>query len=747
MSTLINKILPIEGRRNILITSALPYVNNVPHLGNIIGCVLSADVYSRYCQQRGYNTLYICGTDEYGTATETKAKQEKCTPREICDKYYKIHSEVYEWFDIDFHYFGRTSTPKQTKIAQDIFLKLHKNNLLKEHVTKQYYCTQCNMYLADRFITGICPHCEYPKARGDQCDKCTKLINSINLKEAKCTICSSSPEIRSSKHLFLDLPSLEKQIDTWAKDSIKNGYWSDVAKSVTLNGWLKEGIQERCITRDLKWGTPVPKIMGDDYKDKVFYVWFDAPIGYISITANYTDDWKLWWQKNDKFKVEHFEFMAKDNVPFHSIIFPGTLIGTGGKWNLVNSICSTHYLNYQDQKFSKSNEIGVFGNHAKETNIPVEVWRYYLLSIRPEQNDSKFFWSDLVNANNNELLNNLGNFVNRILKFSYVNFDQKVPCRDKGEWEDIDLTKTDSDFISEVNETLKEYIECLEKIKLKEGLAKCLKLSRIGNGYFQKEKPWVLIKNDKSRCKTVVNISVQLVYTVCSVLGPYLPSFSKQVLAQLNIDVPVKSLPIYKEFNICGVSEEHKLGTPVPIFRKISNKELKEYQKKFAGKKDIMFPVDLRVGQILNVVDHPTNEKLYIFKIDVGDRFRQIVGGVKKTYPDKDELVGKKVIVVVNLESKSVSKIVSNGMLLAETKKRLLHLLEPPSDSVIGTQLVLEKANILGNVDNTLDYQTVKKYLKEIKVDSDHHIQVREYNFLVSGCVLLSKIGKGAKIS
>ena len=259
-------VLPIKGKRNVLITSALPYVNNVPHLGNIIGCVLSADVFSRYCKQRGYNTLYICGTDEYGTATETKAKQEGCTPREICDKYFKIHYEVYKWFDIDFNYFGRTSTPKQTEIAQGIFLKLYEKKLLHEHETKQYHCQKCEMFLADRFVYGICPHCSDPKARGDQCDACTKLINSINLKDAKCTVCNSSPIVKTSNHLFLDLPELQSVIGSWAKDSIDKGQWSDVAKSITLKGWLKEGIKERCITRDLKWGTPVP-LKG--YEDKV----------------------------------------------------------------------------------------------------------------------------------------------------------------------------------------------------------------------------------------------------------------------------------------------------------------------------------------------------------------------------------------------------------------------------------------------------------------------------------------------
>lgn len=272
-----------KDNKNILITSALPYVNNIPHLGNIIGCVLSADVYSRFCRLINYNSIYICGTDEYGTATEIKARQEKLTPKQICDKYNEIHQQIYKWFDIDFDYFGRTSTESQTKIAQDIFMNLHKNDMLEEQTMVQIWCENCSMFLSDRYVNGTCPLCQYEDANGDQCDKCGKLLNPVELVEPKCALCSHSPENKNSKHLFLKLGKLQPELEEFIGSKEVEGDWGNNTKTIT-HTWLKQGLKSRCITRDLKWGTQVPL---EEYKDKVFYVWFDAPIGYISITAEY----------------------------------------------------------------------------------------------------------------------------------------------------------------------------------------------------------------------------------------------------------------------------------------------------------------------------------------------------------------------------------------------------------------------------------------------------------------------------
>lgn len=387
-------VLPVPGVDNYLITSALPYVNNVrfgaapapapafgcgsgrapltalqvPHLGNIIGCVLSADVFARYCRSRGRNVLYICGTDEYGTATESKAQAEGTTPQAICDRYHAIHRDIYAWFGISFDYFGRTTAAQQTAISQDIFMQCYRNGYLDEQSVEQLFCASCNAFLADRFVEGTCPYadCQYAEARGDQCDKCGRLLNATELKQPRCarTVlrpdrrkCAETPVVRSSKHLFLALDRLQPAVERWSEHSARLGRWSTNAEHITRS-WLKEGLKPRCITRDLKWGVPVPL---EQYADKVLYVWFDAPIGYISITAAYTSEWRQWWLAMEpavsqllqldetdvlaaRPRVRLFQFMAKDNVPFHAIIFPSSLIGTRQPYTLLHHISATGAL-------------------------------------------------------------------------------------------------------------------------------------------------------------------------------------------------------------------------------------------------------------------------------------------------------------------------------------------------------------------------------------------------------------------
>ncbi|KAF9410928.1 putative methionine--tRNA ligase, cytoplasmic protein rar1, partial [Entomortierella beljakovae] len=327
--------LPIPGQRNVLITSALPYVNNVPHLGNIIGSTLSGDVYSRYQRIRGFNALYIGGTDEYGTATATTALVQGVGCQELCDKYHPIHKQCYEWLGIDFDKFGRTTTEEHVKISQDLILSLHKNGYLFEDYMLQLYCSHCDRFLADRFVEGTCPTCNYDDARGDQCDLCGSLINAIELIDPRCKLDGNTPIQRKSKHLFLDLEKLQPQCEEWFKKSSVEGNWSNNGKIIAQT-WLKEGLKPRCITRDMKWGVPVP-LKG--WEGKVLYVWFEAPVGYPSITANYTKDWEKWW-KNPK-DVKLYQFIGKDNVAFHGVIFPSSLMGTGDDWTLLNTLSTT----------------------------------------------------------------------------------------------------------------------------------------------------------------------------------------------------------------------------------------------------------------------------------------------------------------------------------------------------------------------------------------------------------------------
>ncbi|XP_040852248.1 methionine--tRNA ligase, cytoplasmic-like isoform X1 [Ochotona curzoniae] len=565
-----NPVLPVAGERNVLITSALPYVNNVPHLGNIIGCVLSADVFARYSRLRQWNTLYLCGTDEYGTATETKAMEEGLTPQEICDKYHTIHADIYQWFNISFDIFGRTTTPQQTKITQDIFQRLLSRGFVLQDTVEQLRCENCARFLADRFVEGVCPFCGYEEARGDQCDKCGKLINAVELKKPQCKVCRSSPVVKSSRHLFLDLPKLEERLEAWLGKTLPGSDWTPNARFI-IRSWLRDGLKPRCITRDLKWGTPVPL---EGFEDKVFYVWFDATIGYLSITANYTDQWERWWKNPEQ--VDLYQFMAKDNVPFHGLVFPCSALGAEDNYTLVKHLIATEYLNYEDGKFSKSRGVGVFGDMAQETGIPADIWRFYLLYIRPEGQDSAFSWTDMLLKNNSELLNNLGNFINRAGMFVSKFFGGAVP--------EMVLTPDDRRLLAHITLELQHYHQLLEKARIRDALRSILTISRHGNQYIQVNEPWKLIKGgeaDRQRAGTVTGMAVNIAALLSVMLQPYMPTVSATIQTQLQLS-PAACSVLPTNF-LCTLPAGHQIGTVSPLFQKLENDQIESLRQRFGG--------------------------------------------------------------------------------------------------------------------------------------------------------------------
>lgn len=564
-------ILPKDNERNILITSALPYVNNVPHLGNIIGSVLSADIYARFCKNRNYNCLFVCGTDEYGTATETKALEEKVTPKELCDKFHKIHKDVYDWFDIDFDYFGRTTTELQTEIAQDIFLKLHQNGYLEEQTQEQLYCETHKAFLADRYVEGRCPKCSYEDARGDQCDKCGNLLDPLELLEPRCKLDGAQPVRRHLTHVYLRLNALEPELREWVQQASEKGSWLKNSRTIT-NSWLKEGLEPRCITRDLVWGTPVPL---EKFHDKVLYVWFDATIGYVSITANYfkdrgVDGWRRWWQSEN---VDLYQFMGKDNVPFHTVVFPASQIGTRDPWTKLHHLNTTEYLQYESGKFSKSRGVGVFGNNAQELGIPPSVWRYYLASVRPESLDLHFSWDDLVAKNNSELLANLGNLVNRVVKFAIAKYAGVVP-----DYKTLDI-KGYAAFEEDVNGLLAAYIKAMEAVSLRRGLELAMAISARGNQFLQENKlDNSLFEQTPRVSDAVVGVALNLIYLVLAVVSPFMPATRDQICDILQ----APPLLITDKLELV-LQPGHNIGKAQYLFKRIEEGKVAQWRALYGG--------------------------------------------------------------------------------------------------------------------------------------------------------------------
>jgi methionyl-tRNA synthetase len=666
--------------KKILITSALPYVNNIPHLGNLIQ-VLSADVYARFCRLRGYDTLYVCGTDEYGTATETKAIEEGITPRELCDRYYKVHSEVYEWFNIAFDSFGRTSTPKHTEITQGIFLGLDSNGYIKEKTEEQTYCENCDRFLADRYVRGTCPHCGYTEARGDQCENCGKLLDPTDLVEPRCGVCGATPVVRETSHLYIDLPAIRPRLEEWMGRTSQEGAWARNAVQMT-QAWIRDGLHERAITRDLKWGIPVPK---KGYENKVFYVWFDAPIGYISITANLTNKWEQWWKNPDGVKL--VQFIGKDNIPFHTVIFPCSLIGSGQSWTLLHSMSSSEYLNYESGKFSKSQGVGVFGTDAVESGIPADVWRFYLFYNRPEKADSQFTWKDFQEKVNGELIGNLANLVNRTLTFLHRFFDGRVSATDLkdapgGGAEGAGMAGGGANdgsaiFWQEVEQAEKEILDALEKIELREGLRRIFTLSSLGNKRFQDEEPWKLVKEDREKTASLLRDLVYLIRDLAVLVHPYLPDTARRIHSFLGSEDAGA--------DVLGVlSGIEKVQAPELLFRKLEDEEIENFRLKFSGGQAMaqasqsvqkfLSRVDLRVARITQVEKHPKADKLYIETVDLGDETRQIVSGLVPYYR-AEELQGRSVLLVTNLESARLRGVESQGMLLAAQEGETVEVL------------------------------------------------------------------------
>lgn len=732
-----------------LITSALPYVNNIPHLGNLIQ-VLSADVFARFCRSRGYETLYVCGTDEYGTATETRAREEGITPQELCSRYYAIHTEIYEWFRISFDKWGRTSTPEQTEIVQDIFLKLHGAGFIRERTIEQLYSEKSGMFLADRYVHGICPRCGYGDARGDQCENCGALLDPTDLIDPRSALDGSTPVVRETTHLYIDLPAILPRLQAWMGEASVRGKWARNAVRMT-EAWIRDGLKERAITRDLKWGIPVP-LQG--FEDKVFYVWFDAPIGYISITATLTDQWESWWKNSEE--VELFQFLGKDNIPFHTVIFPSSLLGSGDDWTMLHHMSSTEYLNYEGGQFSKSKGVGVFGTDARDTGIPADVWRFYMFYNRPETSDYTFTWDDFQEKVNGELIGNLANLVNRTTTFLARYFDGAVA--DLGGAPADGAAHDSGAFWEEVRARERAISDSLEWAGLRDGFRGVFALSSYGNRVFQAAEPWKTRTTDPEGTHRLLSDLIYLVRDLAILIEPYMPGAAERIQAILGGSGGFGSSRGWKWEDLGQPRGISRIGTPEILFQQLPDELIAELRDRFSGSQaeraqreqstaqekagkvnmdtnentsavgDVSLEdqfaatVELRAARIVNVEQHPEADKLYIESLDDGtEEGRTIVSGLVGHYT-ADELLGRTIVVVANLKPAKLRGVKSEGMLLAasagEGDAEIVDVLFL-DDEEPGSRVLLQ-----GQTRNT----AVEEKLKRLKVDDFFRIPIRAVN-------------------
>ncbi|KAG8213115.1 tRNA synthetases class I (M)-domain-containing protein, partial [Butyriboletus roseoflavus] len=578
-----------EVVRSYQISSANEYCLNALHLRNHPGDVLSVPVLAQPQMATQKTELTLCkeNTSNVGLSAESRAIPYGIATIDLVSKEPKVTEKIYELISLSFCTLGRYLVQSQPGICQSIYLNLGKHDYLEMQVRDQTYCEGCQKFLADRYVEGICPHCSFPDARGDQCDGCARTLDAIDLIEPRCLIDKTHEVVaRSSSHMYFRLDKAQLQLEEWIKTSYKNGKWSPNAtinaEGEIVDARLRSGLRPTPVTRDLTWGVPIPPLVL--HLLSIFVpltvlldVWFDAVIGYPSITANYTPDWQRWWLNPDNVKL--YQFMGKDNVYFHTVYFPAMLIADGRKWTTLHHISTTEYLNYEGGKFSKSKGRGVFGPAARETGIPASVWRYYLLATRPETADAMFSWADCITANNNVLLKNFGNFVNRALKFVASQYDSIIPENGDAAGALPPNDALDGEFISEVNNLLKEYINAMESVKLRLGLQTVMLISNRGNGYLQASGLNKALMTEKpKRCAQVVSRAVNLIYVLSVLVYPFMPTTSEAILQQLN--APARSVPGVLSTDILA---GHRVGKPDHLFKTIDEKMEEVWKVKFGG--------------------------------------------------------------------------------------------------------------------------------------------------------------------
>ncbi|AFR36223.1 methionine--tRNA ligase [Riemerella anatipestifer] len=651
-----------------LITAALPYANGPVHIGHLAGVYIPADVYARFQRRTGKEVAFICGSDEHGIPITIRAKKEGVTPQDIVDKYHLIIKKSFEDLGISFDEYSRTTSAKHYETASEFFLKMYENGKFTEEVSEQFYDEQAGEFLADRYIVGTCPKCSNDNAYGDQCEKCGSTLSPTELLNPKSMLSGNSPVLKPTKNWYLPLNDYEGFLNQWIIEGHRHDWKPNVYGQV--KSWLNEGLKPRAMTRDLNWGVPVPL---PDAEGKVLYVWFDAPIGYISFTKEWAEknnkDWKDYWQSENSDLVH---FIGKDNIVFHCIIFP-SMMKAHGDYIMPNNVPAFEFLNLENDKISTSRNWAVWA-HEYVADFPgqQDVLRYALLSSAPETKDNNFTWKEFQTKNNSELVGILGNFINRVAVLTHKYYNGRVP---KG--------NTNATELEEINKAATEIKDYLEKFEFRNALSALMNLARFGNQYLQTEEPWKTIKTDEAKTANTLFIGTQIAIALAQLSEPFMPFSSEKLLNMFNT-----KLCNWSELENQKVllAEGHQINEPSLLFSKIEDETIeaqiqKLEQTKINNKKtnpnakpmkdeitfDDFTKIDLRTATILEAEKVEKADKLLKFKVDTGVDIRTVVSGIAESFTP-EECVGKQVMILLNLAPRKIRGIESQGMLLLTTK-------------------------------------------------------------------------------
>ncbi len=653
------------AKEKILVTAALPYANGPIHLGHLSGAYLPADIYVRYQRLKGTDILFVCGSDEHGVPITISADKEKVKPQDIIDRYHNINKDAFNKFGMSFDIYSRTSLPVHHETSKEFFLEFYNRGLLKEKKTNQFYDQKVKMFLPDRYVEGTCPNCGYEEARSDECENCGTLYDPSELKNPKSKISGETPVLKETSHWFFPLGDYQERLEKYiAEYSVKYKWKENVIQY--CKGWLKDGLKDRAITRDLDWGVPVPL---PNAEGKVLYVWFEAVLGYISATKELSnlkgnkELWRDYWQNQ---QTKYLAFIGKDNVVFHTIIFPAMLMawndGNKEKYILPQNVPANEFLNFEGKKFSKSRNWGVDVIDFLKL-FPPDPLRFTLAANLPETRDTDFQWSEFQARNNNELADILGNFINRTLTFVHKHFEGKVPERFELQLIDLEMLQTVEGFPQKVSDLFESY-------KIRDGVLEIINLARAGNKYFNDSEPWKTVKSDRQKCATTLNICLKTIFTLGELLSPVIPFSSEKIFSMLNA-----AIVDWDDSGKDNLKPGHQLNKPEILFTKIEDDVI---AKQKADLNEPAVPIiedelityddfmktKLKVAEIIHAEKIAKSDKLLKLMVKLDSEERQIIAGIAKYYAP-EELIGKKVIIVANLKPAKLMGLESMGMILA----------------------------------------------------------------------------------